>query len=581
MRLIAPLIVLLFALICPKTLLSQEQSEPTLFNKLLLQESSNYMEETAFAKAQTFYFAKQWDSTLVYTSRQLNQPSTNKKLADFCHFFRGHAFYNKKIFKEAEKELELISEGFAFGSRVTMYLGNIALENNDFKKALAMFRELESLSTEELHGIDKQNIEENISISYIHLEEYDKAEPYILRSIAYQELQKDTLDLIGSYNNLANSYYEQYRDAEAIVYFTKAYELSKGVKDFYYKSVTSRNMAVVEKNRKDFQKAYAYEIEYGQWKDSLNNQANIYKVAQLEKEFAVKQKQKEVSLLQAENKMKVAERNGLLYSSLILLALLGTGFYFYKGKVRSNKIIIAQKEDLDALNATKDKLFSIVSHDLRSSVNALKTSNANLIATVASKNTEKLDGMLRTNSGIVNGAYNLLDNLLNWALLQTKQSYFEISEQKLFFTVEHVAYNYQALMLEKNIQFENTVSKSVKVYADQESLKIILRNLLDNAIKFSKPEGTIKIYTELNHDNLCDLIIEDTGLGMQESTRKELLKENSLLSKKVNEDIIGTGLGMQLCKSMINKNKGRFSIESELGKGTKMIVSLSQIPVNG
>ena len=164
MRLIAPLIVFLFVLLCPKILVSQEQLEPSLFNKLLLQESSSFMKETAFAKAQTFYFAKQWDSTLVYTSKQLNQTITNKKIADLCHFFRGHAFYNKKIFGEAEKELELISEDFAFGSRVTMYLGNIALEDNDFKKALGMFRELESLSTEQLHGIDKQNIEENILI---------------------------------------------------------------------------------------------------------------------------------------------------------------------------------------------------------------------------------------------------------------------------------------------------------------------------------------------------------------------------------------------------------------------------------
>jgi len=263
-----------------------------------------------------------------------------------------------------------------------------------------------------------------------------------------------------------------------------------------------------------------------------------------------------------------------LYSAIILLVLLTTTIYFYREKIKINKVIVEQKESLDELNATKDKLFSIVSHDLRSSVNALKTSNAKLVDTVASKDLDKVDTLLKNNSAIVNGAYNLLDNLLNWALLQTKQSYFEITSIRLFFIIEQVAYNFKPLMQEKSLSFENKVSKKVTVSADQESLKILLRNFLDNAIKFSKPNGFIKVYTESSNDKYWDLIIEDSGLGMAETKRQELLKDSVSLSKKEHEAIIGSGLGLQLCKSMIIKNKGKFSIESELGKGTKMIVSL-------
>src|SRR5690606_2072241 len=158
------------------------------------------------------------------------------------------------------------------------------------------------------------------------------------------------------------------------------------------------------------------------------------------------------------------------------LLLLGVTMYFYIEKNKTNKIIVAQKQTLDELNATKDKLFSIVSHDLRSSVNALKTSNTKLLDNLEEKNLDALDGLLHNNSAIVNGAYNLLDNLLHWALLQTKQSYFEITSIQLFFIIEQMAYNYKPLMLEKNIQFENTVSKKEFVLADQESLKIVLRN---------------------------------------------------------------------------------------------------------
>jgi K+-sensing histidine kinase KdpD len=94
---------------------------------------------------------------------------------------------------------------------------------------------------------------------------------------------------------------------------------------------------------------------------------------------------------------------------------------FLQTKVRNNKIILAQN-GTGQLNATKDKLFSIVSHDLRSSVNALKVSNGKLQE--SESNFAELDTQLHNNSAIANGAYNLLDNLLHWALLQTKQSYF-------------------------------------------------------------------------------------------------------------------------------------------------------------
>lgn len=108
-----------------------------------------------------------------------------------------------------------------------------------------------------------------------------------------------------------------------------------------------------------------------------------------------------------------------------------------------------------------------------------------------------------------------------------------------------------------------------------------MRNLLDNAIKFSEPQGVIKLYTQSADEKYCDLIVEDSGIGMNEITRLQLLKDSVLLSKKENENIIGTGLGLQLCKSMIKKNEGKFDIESELGKGTKMIVSLPKTVSNG
>lgn len=568
-------------LIIPILLFPQQKTNTNLFEREIKNKSDVFADEVNFRKAQSFFLKKEWDSTLVYSLKQLNDPTKKEELTNYCHFFRGYSFKQKKLFKETEKEFSNISKGFEFYYNSRMILGEIALERQEYKKAILYFKEIESLNANELLGIKKSSIDHNLGLCHLHLEAFDKAEVYLIKSVELQEQQKDTLEMIGSYGDIANLYYVQYKDALAIPYFKKAYKLSKETNDYGSKQNAAFNMAIVEENRKDFPLSLTYRKEYEKWKDSLNDQNKVWQLAEFEKQFAIRQKQKEVSLLQAENKVKIAERNGLFYSAIVLLTLLGALIYFYREKTKTNRIIVGQKEDLDELNATKDKLFSIVSHDLRSSVNALKTSNAKLSENLESNNLEELDVLLNNNSSIVNGAYNLLDNLLHWALLQTKQSYFEIAPIRLFFIVEQVAYNYKPLMLDKKIHFENIVPKSDIVCADQESLKITLRNLLDNAIKFSNDKGSIKIYTRNTNETHCEFVVEDSGLGMNEVTRLRLLEDTILLSKKENENIIGTGLGLQLCKSMIKKNKGKFSIESELGKGTKMIVSLPKTLPNG
>lgn len=560
---------------------SQKNNDFQFFDDEVQKKIKEYKTYNNFKKAGMYYIESNWDSTLVYSKRCLIDFNKNQDLANYLHYFRGYSFKEKNLLKESQKEYSLISPEFEFNFLVKKRLAEIAIENYEFKKAISYLEPLTQLPEEKYAYFIRSSVIQNLGISHLHLKEFKKSESYLIEGVKFNEQRKDTLNLISAYVSIAILYYEQYKDDIAIPYYEKAYLLSKKTKNFYSKQLTAINMAVVEENRKDFKKALVYRKEYETWKDSLNDQNKIYEVAQLEKQLAIEKKQKEVDLLQVENKAKITERNGLLYSVLTLLILLGITFYFYKEKNKSNKIIVAQKEGLNELNATKDKLFSIVSHDLRSSVNALKTSNTKLLDNLEAENFEALDEQLQNNSSIVNGAYNLLDNLLHWALLQTKQTYFEISQIRLFFIVEQIAYNYKPLMLENTLDFKNEVKKADQVLADQESLKIILRNLLDNAIKFSEINGVIKVFTKSSDEKYLDLVIEDSGIGMTENTRLELLKDSLLLSKKENENIIGTGLGLQLCKTMIEKNNGKFAIESELGKGTKMIVSLPKKASNG
>lgn len=553
-------------------------NKPT--RNLILKKQIRFYKNTPFLNKTYLFFEKSdWDSTLFY-SMKLLQIAKKQELINYGHYFRGYAFLEKKLLSEAKGEFAQISNKFELYYNVRSNLGDISLELEDYSQAIIYFKELEQVSQDKLVFYKKSGVLHNLGLCYFHLQVFNQAEEYLTKGANLQATEKDTTGLIISYMDIANLYYEQYQDALAIPYFEKAYQLSKRVKSFELKQNAALNMAVVEENRKQYKEALVYRAEYEAWRDSLNDQNKVWDIAQLEKQFAVKEKQKEVDVLATENELKVAERNGFIYVAVLLAILLGTGVYFYRLNVKRSNIIFAQKTELDELNAAKDKLFSIVSHDLRSSVNALKTSNSNLQSNLETKNYSELNQLLQTNSAIANGAYNLLDNLLHWALLQTEQSYFKQESLRLFALVQQVAYNYKHLMLEKNIEFEQAVPKSTVVFADPESLKIVLRNLFDNAIKFSNEGGKIAVYVRSDAD-LVELVVEDTGLGMSETTRLNLLKTSAQPAKKQHEELVGTGLGLQLCKSMIAKNGGMFTIESEEQVGTKMIVSLPKPEKNG
>jgi signal transduction histidine kinase len=558
----------------------QTQPPTAGLSQLLQKKSIEFKNETNFNKAQFYFIRNNWDSTLVYSMKLLIS-SKNKELKNYCHFFRGYSFREKKLFKEAQSEMNLVSKNFIFYPLINKNLGQISLELKEFNKALYYFKEIEKLPSSNHQGYRISIIYGNLGICHLHLNQFNKAEEYLFKSLELQEKEKDTVSLIGLNLNIANLFYVQYKDQQAIPYFKKAYALSKNVKVFEKKEETSRNMAVVEENRGNFKQALVYRKESEQWKDSLNNQNKIWAVADFEKKFAVAQKQKQIKVLEVENQLKNSQRNWLFFSAMGLLLLLTAGIYLYAQKVKNAKIILLQKNKLDELNASKDQLFSIVSHDLRSSVNALKTSNAKLSATLETKNYDELNQLIIQNSGIANGAYSLLDNLLHWALLQTKQLYFHKESVHLFSIVQQIEYNYKPLLIDKSIIFENSVSKNIFIFVDLDSLKIVLRNLLDNAIKFSNENGKISFYTQENNPESCQLVLEDTGLGMDEETIAAILKDDELLAKKGKSEAIGTGLGMQLCKQMVKKNGGQILIESEINKGTKIILTFPKTEQNG
>lgn len=533
-----------------------------------------------FSKTIAFVQEENWDSVLVNTQKLL-QRTGNQKLLDFIHYYRGEAFHKKNIFRYAMREFNLVGSEFEFYTMVRFNKAGIFLSSEKYDQALNLFKSIDTTDQEAIQTIPIDALFHNIGVCYMYLGNYEKAEKYLL--IAIQKILeiKNNSALIASYMDLAIVYYEQYLDEKAIVYFEKAYELSKNYGSIEVKMKAAENMAVAEENRKRYDQALVYRKEYEDWRDSLNDQNKIYEVAQIEKKLALTHEQQRVKLLQTENKLKQARLNTYLFAALFLLVVIIFGTYFYRQSVLRSRVILRQKQELDLLNATKDQLFSIVSHDLRSSVHALSVSNSKLKDKVQKQEYSSLENQLEENSVIATNTYNMLDNLLNWALLQTEGGYFKQEEHRLSMLIDHVAFNFKGVLNQKGITFENAIPKSVKVFVDAESLKIVLRNFMDNSIKFSEPGALISVSVipiaigSENEEEVC-FQWKDTGKGMSEETRLKLLSDSPQLTKKDHEKTIGSGLGMNLCRAMLAKNAGKLDIWSRQNEGTAMIVTLKK-----
>lgn len=525
-----------------------------------------------FYKASVFFLNKNEDSTLIYTGRQLDALNNPEEINHYCYYFRGIAFKKKRMFEEAKNEFGKIPDDFIFKQKIQVYLGDIAVEKQNYTQGLNFYEQVRKNRDFEKFDIDEAKVIHNVGLCHLHLKDYKSAEIYLIKSLKLQENKKDTITIISSYMDIAGMYYEQYLDNLAIPFYKKAYILSKKIKGNYLlKKNAALNMAVVEENKKKYSQSLKYRKESEIWNDSLNNQSRVWSTVQLEKKLAIKRKQGEVNVLKAQNKLEALEKNRILYITTLLLVMLVGGIYFYLQKLKTNKVILDQKTKLDESNTAKDILFSIVSHDLRSYVNSLKNSYFKMQANIEDSDLVKLKEEIRTGSTIAESTNHLLNNLLHWALMQTNQLYFNQENINIYMITEQVVYNYRSLMVEKNILFENNLTSNLKVRADQESLKIILRNILDNAIKYTDKGGKILIYMNAIYDQYHSITVEDSGKGMSEELQNEILYDSKIISDKKKSS---RGLGLHLCQSLVKKNLGLFKLESNTNIGTKITISL-------
>ncbi len=235
--------------------------------------------------------------------------------------------------------------------------------------------------------------------------------------------------------------------------------------------------------------------------------------------------------------------------------------------------IINKNEELQKLNAEKDKFFSIIAHDLKSPFNSIVGFSDLLAKEVINKNyvnIELYSGIIKSSSG---RAVDLLINLMEWSQSQTGRMDFNPEYFELDVAINEIVLLFTNIAMQKSISISYETDSKILVYADKAMINTIIRNLVSNAIKFTKPGGNVTIINEVNQ-NKVKISVKDTGVGMSKSAIENLFRIDTNYSTNGTINETGTGLGLILCNEFINKHNGEIMVESEPGKGSVFCFSI-------
>lgn len=289
---------------------------------------------------------------------------------------------------------------------------------------------------------------------------------------------------------------------------------------------------------------------------ALADRINIYKAQKTKaQELALKASQEAASLILGQNKLleaKVKERTSELEEK--------------------NQTLQKQQEELKELNLLKDKFFSILSHDIRGPLNSL----LGIITLMKEREftKEELNFFIGQLSSTLTTTRNFLDNILHWAISQIKEGHTTLTDVNLHVIAKETIEILKHTALSKKIEILNEFLEDFIATADINMLRLVMRNLVSNAIKFTPENGSIILRSTTSGDKVI-IAIQDSGIGITKDNQEKLFSSKSNYSTVGTANEKGTGIGLILCKEFLAKNKEKIWVESEPGKGSTFKFTLS------
>ncbi len=408
---------------------------------------------------------------------------------------------------------------------------------------------------------------------------YDSAIYYYSESIKWSEISKEVFTTVTSMYRLGKVYLNQEKFTEALEMFDRALPISLKYGSNNLNSIIYKYKALTFKGMGDYQHAYEAFLQYSTLNEALFEEKERSTIAQNQYAFETGKNKAEIQLLKREKELEEKQIQFQTYLNIsfvitILIIAVMLGIIWRKNNLikKSNQLLTEQKQKLEESSFLKDKIFSIISHDLRSPIAALTSALPML-------DQENIDPELF--NSIKNGLGKQLsslsftiDNLLIWARSQMKgitkpeYTHFDIT-----MVAEHNCLLLQALAQQKSIQLLCNLQERSLVFADKQQIDILIRNLLLNAIKFTKENGLIEVHASETAASIV-LMVTDNGIGMSKEQVGNLFNVKTHFTTPGTQKEKGTGLGLLICMEFALANKGNLLVESEPGEGTSISLIL-------
>lgn len=465
-------------------------------------------------------------------------------------------------------------------------IGIIYQEMNDAKMAKEYFLKSQEIKIKrnDLYGISRGY--NNLGSLAENDNEWNEALMYYFRADSLYELIKDIQAQASNLVSIASVKDKQGRPAEARKYATLAFEKGKDVKSPSVMLAATKLLAELEEKRSNYKASLEYQKLYNQLSDSVNNETHKSHLEELKAQFNVGEKEREIALLKKDKDLQQAliERKNIITWSLtagimLLLLMLSAVLYAYRTtrKVKNslaakNLEIQRQKDHLDKLNSEKDRFFSILSHDIRGPLNALKGFSY-LLGHIDAMTTEELMQMKARIDKSLDNLTELINNILEWSMTSAGKRKWAFDKIDVSEIIKKNISLYQAIADTKNIKLVYPKDNSSPAFGDYYALDTVVRNLLSNSIKFSHPDSEVIISNNKVQNNVL-ISVKDFGVGIPEHIKEKLFSLNGNVTQPGTANEKGSGLGLILCKELMNETRGDISVNSEPGKGSEFIITV-------
>lgn len=518
----------------------------------------NYMQQkTQWNGVDTLLAAKIYKRLCIELDYQVGSKRSNEYLAHFRNLI-------------SKKEGIDYEEFCLFSMDQHSVLG----KKRDEKKILEEYQTYKKMFTSDFR---KDLLEDYLAQYYFTIQEYEKSFqimadflPRSYDSLVNNNNKKLTI-LSLKYTRMGQCAYMLNRNQEAICYLNKAVSYIIPIKNIA--SLENEHYTTLVYLSKAYKKAGNYKeaLAFTEKANKLYQQIHDVGIQALMAENDVhleeiKQEKKiqeaRTQTLLREHDVEIQKKQKYVFFAISILTLLSTAWalYSFTKTRKQNRIISQQAAALEESNQMKDKIFALLSHDLRSPINRL----------VISLN-QSIEIQRTSIQSELKGVQDILNNVLYWASMQLKKTSPVPVSVPLQPLAEELMEEYRHALEEKGITFLNNIENDVDIKTDESYLKIILRNLISNAIKFTEAGGYIQIACRSVPRGL-EILLKDTGVGIA-TDKLDSLFQLPVPSVGTNKEK-GTGLGLSLSHDIVQKLGGSLNIQSKQGKGTQVVVAL-------